>query len=58
VAKIDERGKVGGKHILRTDENLERICDMIAAGRSLRQVVVVIGLNNIESNASDGPAKR
>ena len=33
-----------GQHILRTSENSERICDMIAAGCSLRQVARVIGL--------------
>jgi len=37
-------GGVVGQHILRTPENSERICDMIAEGCSLRQVAQVIGL--------------
>ena len=33
-----------GQHILRTSENSERICEIIAAGGSLREVARVMGL--------------
>ena len=33
-----------GQHILRTFENSERICEMLASGCSLRQVARVLGL--------------
>ena len=33
-----------GQHILRTSKNSERVCELIAAGCSLRQVARVIGL--------------